>query len=117
MSESGLALPIIKLKRESVPSRSFWHDALRYLLRDKLTLLALVLLLALTLACLFGPPIVEKAYKVDPNRTHISDRFLPPGPDHPLGTDNLGRDQLIRVLYGGRISLAIAFTASLMSIG
>src|SRR5258708_5189042 len=116
MSETELALPIIKLKHEPAPSRSFWHDVLRYLLRDKLTLFALSILLALTLACLLGPPIVEKVFKVDPNRTHVTDRYLTPGPDHPLGTDNLGRDQLIRVLYGGRISLAIAFSASLMSI-
>src|SRR5258708_25782654 len=116
MSEIEVALLIIKLKPEPAPSRSFWHDVLRYLLRDKLTLFALSILLALTLACLLGPPIVEKVFKVDPNRTHVTDRYLTPGPDHPLGTDNLGRDQLIRVLYGGRNPLATALFARPMSV-
>lgn len=93
------------------------RDRITYrLLRDKLTLLTLAVLLIMTIGCLFGPPIVERVFKVDPNRTHVVDRFLPPGPAHILGTDEYGRDQLIRLLYGGQISLAIAYSASLMSI-
>ena len=79
-------------------SHQFWHSVLRRLFRDKLTLLALRVLTTLTIACLAGPPLVENLLKVDPNRTRVTDRYLPPTPDHPLGTDNLGRDQLIRLL-------------------
>src|SRR5260221_7781696 len=95
-------------------SHQFWHSVLRRLFRDKLTLLALGVLTTLTIACLAGPPLVENLLKVDPNRTRVTDRYLPPTPDHPLGTDNLGRDQLIRLLYGGRISLAIPFIVKIM---
>jgi peptide/nickel transport system permease protein len=98
-------------------SRSFWEDSLRSILRDKLTLLALAVLALLTLICIIGPPIIENVLHIDPNQTRIVDRYLPPGQkQHILGTDQLGRDQLIRLLYGGRISLAIAFSASIMSI-
>lgn len=94
----------------------FWHGVRVRLFHDKLTLLALGVIGVLAVACLIGPPVVENVLKVDPNRTHVTDSYLPPSADHLLGTDNLGRDQLIRLLYGGRISLAIAFSASVMSI-
>jgi peptide/nickel transport system permease protein len=116
MGETTYAMTVVKLTETPARPRSFWRDVLRYVLRDRLTMFALTLLLGLTLACLLGPLIVEAVYKVEPNRTRVTERYLPPGAAHPLGTDNLGRDQLIRLLYGGRISLAIAYSASVMSI-
>jgi hypothetical protein len=56
-------------------SRSFWMDAVRYFRRDRLSMLALAVLLLLTLACFFGPPIVEKVLHVD-----VPDRPDPPQP-------------------------------------
>lgn len=98
-------------------SRSLWRDALEHFLRDRLTLLATGVLLAMTLVCALGPPLAEQLLGVDATRTNIPDRFLAPGAaGHPLGTDHLGRDQLVRLLHGGRVSLAIAWSASLMSI-
>src|SRR5579864_1763638 len=97
------------------PNR-FWRGVRVRLFRDKLTLLALGVISILVVACLTGPPVVESVLKVDPDRIRVTERYLPPTGDHLLGTDNLGRDQLIRLLYGGRISLAIAFSASIMSI-
>lgn len=99
------------------PSRSLTQAALWYILHDRLTMVALSVIFLLTLACLLAPPFVESVLNVDPNRTNVLDRYLPPGVEgHPLGTDQLGRDQLIRLLYGGRISLLVAYTASLMSL-
>ncbi|MEQ8672582.1 MAG: ABC transporter permease [Aggregatilineales bacterium] len=98
-------------------SRSLWMDALRHILRDRLTMLAIILLTLLTLICVLGPPYVERQLGVDVNRIRVVDRFKQPGTEgHLLGTDEYGRDQLIRLMYGGRISLAIAFTASFMII-
>jgi peptide/nickel transport system permease protein len=116
MTSSGIILPIINLKDKSTQSRSFWQDAGLRILRDRLTLVALGILVLLTLVCLIGPPIVETVFKVDVNRTRMAERYAPPGPVHLLGTDNLGRDQFIRLLYGGRISLLIAYSASVLSI-
>lgn len=97
--------------------RTLWQDAVLHLLRDRLTVLTFLILLLLTVFCLAGPPLVENVLKVDATRTNSSVRFFPPGSEgHLLGTDHLGRDQLIRLLYGGRVSLAIAFSASLMII-
>ncbi|MCB0110528.1 MAG: ABC transporter permease, partial [Caldilineaceae bacterium] len=94
-----------------------WQNALIHLVRDRLTLAALVVLGLMTLLCLVGPPVVENVLALDVNRTNIPDKFLAPGAEgHILGTDHLGRDQLIRLLYGGRVSLAIAYSASFMTI-
>ena len=105
--------------REVTPqkTRTLWQNAILHLLHDKLTLVAIVILTVMTLLCLLGPPIVENVLGLDVNRTNIPDKFLSPGAEgHILGTDHLGRDQLIRLLYGGRVSLAIAYSASFMTI-
>ncbi len=109
---------IITLKTEpSERASSLWQDAITSLLRDRLTLIALILLALLTATCVLGPPIIENGLKIDVNRTNTPESFLPPGTNgHILGTDHLGRDQLIRLLYGGRVSLAIAYLSSVMII-
>lgn len=50
----------------------------------------------------------------DPTRTNAAHTFLPPGPQHWLGTDHLGRDIYSRIAYGARISLAVGITCSLL---
>ena len=45
----------------------------------------------------------------DPNASDITNRLQPPSWQHPMGTDPLGRDMLTRILYGGRISISVAF--------
>jgi len=105
--------------REEAPqkTRTLWQNAGLHILRDKLTLAALLVLGAMTLLCILGPLLVENVLELDVNRTSIPNKFLSPGAEgHILGTDHLGRDQLLRLLYGGRVSLAIAYSASLMTI-
>lgn len=117
MAEVSLNSGNVASIEPKLKSRSFWGDALAYILRDKLSLLALTILFLLTVACFIGPPIVTRVLKVDPDRTSIPNRYSAPGTNgYILGADDLGRDQLIRLLIGGQISLAIAYSASLMSI-
>lgn len=94
----------------------FWQRAIQRVRRDRLTMLALFGLAVLAIACVFAPPLVEQVLNIDATRTSVADRYTPPGPEHPLGTDNVGRDQLLRLLYGGRISLAIALFSSILTI-
>ncbi len=120
MTETSIPSPaqVARLQSETKRlSRSLWQDALLHLWHDRLTMLAFGVLFLMTIVCFLAPPIVENVLGVDVTRTSVPDRFLLPGVEgHPLGTDHLGRDQLIRLLYGGRVSLSIAFSASLMSI-
>jgi peptide/nickel transport system permease protein len=98
-------------------TRTLWQNAVLHILRDKLTLAAMLVLGTLTVLCILGPPVVENVLELDVNRINIPKKFLPPGSEgHILGTDHLGRDQLIRLLYGGRVSLAIAYSASFITI-
>jgi len=74
--------------------------------------LPLLLLAAIALVSFAGPPLAD-ALGVDPNAVELLDRFAGPSARHPLGTDELGRDVLLRLAAGGRISLLIGTAAAL----
>ncbi len=98
-------------------SRSFWRDALAFIRRDRLTILAISVLTVFTLICVFMPLVFENVYDLDVNNTSIPNRFKQPGESgYPLGTDQLGRDQFLRLIYGGRVSLTIAYLASVLTV-
>lgn len=116
MTTTTSTLPAVPTLKTPQRSLSLGQAALRYLLRERLTMAALSILVFLTLLCLLAP-LVENITKIDPNRTNILDRYVKPGEKgYLLGADKMGRDQFMRLLYGGRVSLSIAYTASLMSI-
>jgi ABC-type dipeptide/oligopeptide/nickel transport system permease subunit len=92
----------------------YWASALYALRRDKLTLAAFGMLLIFALFCvaLAGPITVSLG--VDPNDTDPLIQFEGPSKEHLLGVDQVGRDQLARLLYGGRVSLGVGFFAALI---
>lgn len=73
---------------------------------------ALGVLGALALGALVAPGIAVLT-GFDPQGTDLLKRYLPPSWDHPLGTDELGRDVAMRLLYGARVSLAVGLAAAL----
>ena len=85
--------------------------ALRRFRRHKLAIASLVILLFMILmvAC---APLLEGLLGVDANDVDLFNRMGPMSPEHVLGTDELGRDVLARLLYGGRISLATGLIAA-----
>jgi len=93
-------------------STSPWAEAWRRFKRHRLALASLWLLALLSLVVLLGPLV----YKVGINDIDFTARMKGPSATHPLGTDDLGRDLLARMLYGGRISLAVGFAAMLTGI-
>ncbi len=98
-------------------SRSFWRDALAFIRRDRLTVFAISVLLVFTLICVLMPLIFENVLNLDVNSTSIPNRFKQPGESgFILGTDQLGRDQFLRLIYGGRVSLTIAYLASFITV-
>jgi peptide/nickel transport system permease protein len=108
---------VISLTQQERRSRSLWSEAVAHVLHDRLTMIALVMLFLLTLVCLFLPPFIENTMGVSATRTNVVDRYKPPGfKDYILGTDQIGRDQLTRLMYGGRVSLGVAYGASLLSL-
>ncbi|MEQ9333246.1 ABC transporter permease [Thalassobaculum sp.] len=74
--------------------------------------LAAAALLILVLAAI-AAPLVELAMGLDAEAVDLFGRLQPPSAEHPLGTDELGRDLLLRLLYGGRVSLTVGVVAAL----
>ena len=91
------------------PARHFspWLEAWRRFRRHKMAFASAFILLAMILAIALGPFM----WKVAINDIDFAARMQTPTWAHPLGTDDLGQDLLARMLYGGRISLAVGLSA------
>jgi oligopeptide transport system permease protein len=105
------------VKEPSVPATaergsSLGRDAWQRLQRNRLAVAGGVLLLLLAAACVLGPMFSAYGY-ADQN---LDNTFAPPSGAHWLGTDQLGRDLLVRVLYGGRISLGVGLCATFVAL-
>lgn len=94
------------------PLTSPWSEAWRRFRKHKLAVVSAVVLGFLIMAVLFGPLV----WRVPINDIDFSVILQGPSLAHPLGTDDLGQDLLARMLYGGRISLAVGFTAMLVAV-
>src|SRR5687768_9639443 len=80
---------------------------LRRMLHNRMAMTGLLLIFGLAAVAVFAPWIAP----YDPLGQNLLERLQPPSFRHWLGTDDLGRDLLSRLLYGTRISLAVAFVA------
>ncbi|MEI8146073.1 MAG: ABC transporter permease, partial [Alphaproteobacteria bacterium] len=111
MAGSTLASPTVEV---AAPTRTVspGRDAWRRFRRHKLAVASAVLLSIIILAVLFGPFI----WRVPIDEIDFTARFVGPSPNHPFGTDDLGQDLLARMIYGGRISLAVGLTAMLVAV-
>jgi len=89
-----------------------WTLTARRFVRHRLAVVSACGLLAMALAAL-SAPLVASLLGVDAESVDLFNRFQPASFGHPLGTDEIGRDVLIRLLYGGRISLFVGMTAAL----
>ena len=115
----------IVTQRESV---SFMRDAMRRLVKNKMAMACLIILIAITLIAIFVPMVYPYSY----TQQDVTGKYLQPfeyskkeqariarGEDvfpHIMGTDNLGRDYCIRVIYGTRISLMVGFISALIVV-
>jgi peptide/nickel transport system permease protein len=106
MSDTALPLPRLaaaKRAPRSARARGYWRTVGRRLSRDYVTLFFALVIVVIALAAILAPLIAP----FDPNATSIVNRLKPIGYKglFILGTDELGRDVLSRLIYGGRISL------------
>ena len=95
-----------------IKSDSYWRGVRKRLFRDKLTLFCGLILLVMFLLIIFAPLIAP----YDPTQGSIVRRLKPVGwQGHLLGTDELGRDMLTRLIYGGRYSWFVGITPVLLA--
>ncbi len=90
---------------------SLWRDAWHRLLKNKLSVVGGVIVIIVTLLCAFAGVIAP-----DPNSQDLALYASAPSHAHWFGTDTLGRDLFARVLFGGRISLAVGMVATLVAL-
>src|SRR5262245_33685125 len=109
---SGKAGPAAP-QETTLQGSSLTREALRRLRRDRMAVISAIFLVAVALVSLFAPLLAPK----DPTAVDLSQRLLPPGtPGYLLGTDQVGRDMLSRLIWGGRISLLIGFSAVMVAM-
>ncbi|MFL5111363.1 MAG: ABC transporter permease [Microvirga sp.] len=114
MAGSTLASPTVRAPAALPRARPFspGREAWRRFRRHRLAVASVAILAAMVLAVLLGPLV----WRVPINDIDFTARLSPPTWAHPFGTDDLGQDLLARMLYGGRISLAVGLAAMLVAI-
>jgi peptide/nickel transport system permease protein len=96
------------------PARGYWRQVLQALLRDRVAMAAAAVLLLIVAAAVFAPWLAPG----DPYKASMLRRLLPIGsPGHWLGTDELGRDMLARLMFGGRLSLLMGVLPVVLAFG
>jgi peptide/nickel transport system permease protein len=89
-----------------------WREAWRRFRKHRMAVVGLVILAVLVLGVLAGPLL----WPVPIDEIDFMARLQHPSWEHPFGTDDLGQDLLARILYGGRISLAVGFAAMAVAV-
>jgi oligopeptide transport system permease protein len=94
------------------PQMSYWRDAWRRLKQNKAAIVSLTVIILIVMAAVFGPLVSPYSY----SKQSLILQNTPPSPEHWFGTDNVGRDLLVRCLYGARISLTVGIFATFISL-
>ena len=96
-----------------------WTITWRRFRRSKLAVIALVYVAFVSVIAVFSPVIARSSKSLipfGPNDVDVAHRLYPPDAQHRLGTDDLGRDVLARMIHGARVSLTVGLLATAMSL-
>lgn len=126
-----MSTPLVSARKEQimeraldVKGRSLWIDARRRLMGNRAAVAGLAVLSVVAFLAVFGPFVSPYAYNYidysviscSPNWWPGTDVLCNAGGQHWFGTDDIGRDLFVRVLYGARVSLAVGLIATLVSL-
>ena len=100
--------PDIQSEKGTSPTRL----AIKRFMKNKLAVAGVIILLLIILAVVFAPLFTDQS----PTKSNLTLIERPPSEEHPLGNDSSGRDNLARLLYGGRISLIVGFSAMIFTL-
>ena len=107
------AVDVLAVVRRS-KKKSQFLETLKRLFRNKGAILGLIIALVLIFTAIFADVFYD--YKSEVIKQNIMNRLQGPSLTHPMGTDELGRDVLARVVHGARISLTVAFSCTILSL-
>src|SRR5947209_9367524 len=102
--------------RGAPPPKSYWAESWERLRGNRVGMTAGAVILAFGLIGLLAPLVSTFVTRYDPNRQVLLDQFASISTRHPLGTDELGRDTLTRLIYGARVSYLIGFLTVSLSL-
>jgi oligopeptide transport system permease protein len=117
-----MSVPDIAIAMPEPRGRSLWVDARRRLLRNRAAMAGIIILAAIVLLALLAPLLSPFAYdEVNYDLISCAPGWWPveaacSAPGHIFGTDAIGRDIFVRVLYGARVSLAVGLVATVVSL-
>ena len=104
----GLESPV----SEGEPGTSLWREAWHRLAKNKMAVVCAIILILLALSAFLGPFFLKQSYETQ----NLALGAVPPNAQHWFGTDTLGRDLFVRILYGGRVSLFVGLCATAMAL-
>ncbi len=93
------------------PSTTYWHDVWQRFRKDKLALIGLIVIVIMGILCVVLPMVSPYTY----DGADYTNMRSGPSWQHPCGTDQMGRDQFIRIMYGARISLSVGIVAAFIN--
>lgn len=91
---------------------SLWKISIKRLFKNKLAVFGMIILGILVITAIFAPVISS----YDRDQTDLGNTYKAPSAEHILGTDQLGRDVLTRLIYGGRVSLSVGLISTTISV-
>lgn len=97
---------------EQEPGSSLWRDAWHRLAKNKMAVVSAIILVLIILGAFVGPQLSKQSYETQDLRLGAT----APSAAHWLGTDTLGRDLLVRILYGGQISISVGLCATAVAL-
>lgn len=96
----------------AIESKTFFQSVVSDFLKNKRAVVGLIVLAVVVLMSIFGPMFVHYTY----DEQNIALRNASPSLSHLFGTDKMGRDIFVRILYGGRISLGVGLVAAIVNL-
>ncbi len=100
-------------------STGIWSDAVWRLRRDPTTMVGLGIIVLFAIVSILADFLADNVFHHSFSQQSLLDNYTPPSFDEPylwLGTDDLGRSQIVRLIYGGRVSLSVGFFAAIVSM-
>jgi oligopeptide transport system permease protein len=112
MNAAGKTIGTDEALEEAERGTSLWRAAWQRLGQNKMALISAIILILIAFASFIGPFFLTQSYETQ----NLQLGAVSPGARHWLGTDTLGRELLVRILYGGRVSMSVGFCATAVAL-